>query len=74
METALRVLTAINERHEPALADAEELRRLAPGLTEEPLDEMACDVIRQALTQRAHLQAQLREIRARKMAVRSLAK
>ena len=74
METALRVLAAINERHDPAPADAEELRRLAPGLTEEPLDELACDIIQQALIQRAHLRAQLREIRAWKIAAHSLAK
>lgn len=49
METALRVLKAILEKHDPAPADVAELRRLAPSLSDAPLDELACDVIQRAL-------------------------
>ena len=55
MEVALRVLQAITRRHSPEPADIAELRRLAPLLIDGPLDEMACDVIEQALKRRARL-------------------
>ena len=53
MKTALRVLTAITERRAPDTTDVEELRRYAPLLGDAPLDELACDVIQQALKRRA---------------------
>ncbi len=49
VEVALRVLTAINEGRIADDADVEKLRRLAPSLADLPLDELACDVIKQAL-------------------------
>ena len=55
MTVALRVLTAVTERREPAVKDLEELRRLAPLLADQPIDELACDVIQQASRQRAEL-------------------
>ena len=55
MQTALRVLTAITEKHEPDTADIEELRRLTPSLAAMPPDELACGVIQQALKRRAEL-------------------
>jgi len=52
MKTAMRVLSAINEKREPDAADLEELRSLAPLLANLPPDELACDVIKQALQRR----------------------
>jgi hypothetical protein len=53
MKTALRVLTAITDRHNPEPADVEELRRWAPLLAALPPDELACDVILQVMKQRS---------------------
>ena len=53
MKTALRVLTAISERHEPDATDAEELRQYAPLRADTPLDEVASTVIQQAIRVRA---------------------
>ena len=55
MEVALRVLQAITRRHNPEPADIAELKRLSPLLLDAPADEMACDVIQQALKRRAAL-------------------
>lgn len=52
IEIALLVLKAINEKRYPDPADAESLRRLEPMLSHVPLDELACDVIQQALARR----------------------
>ena len=53
MTTALRVLTAITDHQPPTPADLEELRRMAPGRADMPLDELACGVIQLALKGRA---------------------
>ena len=54
LETALRVLSAISAHQDPAPADVQELKRLSPATPENaPLDEIACDVVAQALKQRA---------------------
>jgi len=53
MQVALRVLTAINERHNPAPEDLEELRRLLPEI-DLPSDELACKVVQDALAIRRH--------------------
>jgi hypothetical protein len=52
LKVALRVLTAISEHHEPDLADVDRLRAYAPLLSDASLDELACDVIQQALRRR----------------------
>jgi len=58
LKTALRVLTATSHRTEPDPADVQELKRLAPLLADAAsLDEMACDVIQQALKRRAEVRA-----------------
>ena len=53
MKTALRVLTAINERYEPDPTDAEELRQYTPLRADTPLDEVAFTVIQQTIRFRA---------------------
>jgi hypothetical protein len=52
IEIALLVLKAINEKRHPDPVDAESLRRLEPMSSHVPLDELACDVIQQALARR----------------------
>ncbi len=52
IEIALRVLKAINHRRQPDPADVESLYYLAPLLSDVPVDELACDVIQQALQHR----------------------
>jgi hypothetical protein len=52
MKTAMRVLSAINEKRDPDPADLDQLRSLAPLLADLPADELACDVIKQALQRR----------------------
>jgi hypothetical protein len=49
MRIALRVLSAVMDHHEPDPADVAELHRLAPFHPEEPIDEMACEVIQSEL-------------------------
>jgi hypothetical protein len=49
MKTALRVLTAITDRMEPAPTDVAELHRLAPECPELSIDELATEVIHRAL-------------------------
>lgn len=50
MTVALRVLTALGiEKRPPDPADVEELKRLAPLRSDAPLEELACDVIQQAV-------------------------
>jgi hypothetical protein len=60
MKTAMRVLAAVNEKRDPDAADLDELRRLAPLLAALPPDELACDVIKQALQRREALRNALR--------------
>jgi len=60
MKTAMRVLAAVNDKREPDTADLTELRRLAPLLADMPADELACDVIKQALQRRDALRKALR--------------
>ena len=55
MKTALRVLTAITERHDPAPEDIEELRLAVPNSASLPNDELACEAIQMALRRRAEL-------------------
>lgn len=49
MQTALRVLKAITERRSPDQADVDKLRSLDPLSADLPVDELACDVIRNGL-------------------------
>src|SRR5438445_2723342 len=54
MKVALRILTALNEKHTPDPADVEALRSLAgPQPQSTGLDELACEVIQIALARRA---------------------
>ena len=54
IETALRVLGAITEHNEPNTADVEELKRFSPfAPADVPIDEIACEVVAQALKARA---------------------
>ena len=66
MKAALRVLTALSERQEPAQTDVDELHWYAPPDSERPLDELACDAIQRALKDREErrrvMHAQEREI------------
>ncbi len=57
LKVALRVLTAISERRTPDERDVAALKKLAPLLADGPLDELACDVIQQALKRRAELRS-----------------
>ena len=49
LRAALRVLTAITEGLEPSRADTETIRRLFPTRSSDPLDELACAVVRMAV-------------------------
>jgi hypothetical protein len=49
LKTALRVLNALASECEPDPQDVDELHRLAPLLADVPLDDLAWDVIRQAM-------------------------
>jgi hypothetical protein len=51
-KVALRVLAAVVETREPDPADVAELRRLSSRPKYIPADELAWDVLRQALKQR----------------------
>lgn len=53
MKVALRVLTALTEKHSPAKSDMDDLHEFAPSLAHLPPDELACEVIQQALQRRA---------------------
>jgi hypothetical protein len=57
MKVALRVLTAIDGHRDPNPNDVAELKNLEPLLADTaPPDELACEVIRQALKRRAEVQ------------------
>ena len=54
METALRVLAAVNTKRHPDLVDIDALRAYGgPQADDVGLDEFACEVIHKALKQRA---------------------
>ena len=57
LEVALRVLTAITGHQKPNEDDLDTLRKYAPFLAHEPADELACDVVQQALQQRAEVRS-----------------
>lgn len=52
MQTALRVLTAVTREESPAQSDLDELRKFSPLMQDGPADELACDVIQQAIRRR----------------------
>jgi hypothetical protein len=52
MKTAMRVLTAIVEKRCPEPADVGDLRRQSSLSADAPADELAWDVMRQALKKR----------------------
>ncbi len=52
MEVALRVLGAITEGREPGANDVEELQRLSPLHEDLGLEQLSCEVIREALKRR----------------------
>lgn len=52
MQAALRVLASITDHQEPARADLQILRELAPEFADGPLDDLACHVIEVALRNR----------------------
>lgn len=55
LAVALRVLSAINEKRYPDPKDVDELRRWAPLSADVPIDELACEVIQQAINRRAQV-------------------
>ena len=57
MKVALRVLTSLTEKRPPAHSDLDSLHRFAPALVHLPADELACEVIQQALRRRAAMRA-----------------
>jgi hypothetical protein len=57
LKVALRVLTALGDHQCPDPADVEGLKRYAPLLADTPLDELACEVIQQALRRRAEVRS-----------------
>ena len=57
MQTALRVLGAVADHRRPDPAEVDELRRLAPLLANAEVDELACEVIQQAVKHRTELRA-----------------
>jgi hypothetical protein len=57
LTAALRVLTALNAHVEPDPDDVMVLRAYAPLRADADLDELACDVIQQALKRRAEIRA-----------------
>jgi len=57
LRVALRVLFALNDRREADPTDVEELRRYVPLLADAPVDELACEVIQQAMKRQADIRA-----------------
>ena len=57
MKVALRVLAALSERQIPSAADIAQLKAYVPECAGTPLDELACEVIQQALKKRAAARA-----------------
>ena len=60
LKVASRVLIALGEHRAPDPLDVGELRRLNPLMNDMPIDDLACDVIRQALRRREELKARER--------------
>jgi hypothetical protein len=58
MRAALRVLTALNDRHDPDSADVNALKAYVPLLSNAPLDELACEAIQNALVRRAEIRSE----------------
>ena len=61
IKTATRVLAALTERKIPDPADVESLRALSGFQNGRDLDELACDVIQQALKHRAEVRGRARD-------------
>jgi hypothetical protein len=57
MKVALRVLAALSDRQAPSIADIAQLKAYVPDCAATPLDELACEVIQQALKSRAAARA-----------------
>jgi hypothetical protein len=57
MKVALRVLSAISEGRVPSSADIAQLRAYVPDSAAAAADEVACEVIQQALKSRAAARA-----------------
>ena len=51
-EVAVRILTAVVEKRQPAVRDVRSLRRSVPLSSDLPIDVLACDVVEQALGSR----------------------
>jgi len=70
MKAALRVLTAMSERHEPDKSDVDELHWYAPADRERPLDELVCDAIQRAIKDREEKRKVIRaDLRERALAI-----
>ena len=59
MQTALRVLGAVADHRRPDPAEVDELRRLAPLLANAEVDELACEVIQQAVKHRTEVRSRV---------------
>lgn len=57
MKTALRMLTALTEKSQPDAADLQALRAFQHQSRDLPADELACEVIQEALRERAEVRA-----------------
>ena len=57
MKVAMRVLTALSDKRTPDPADIKTLNEFAPLLRDLSPDELACDVIQQALRRRSQVRA-----------------
>ncbi|HXS93137.1 MAG TPA: hypothetical protein VN736_00950 [Candidatus Limnocylindrales bacterium] len=57
LKTALRVLTAVRDKQPPDSGDLEALRAFAAAACVSSPEELACDVIQQALKRRAEVRS-----------------
>ena len=72
MKAALRILTALSERQEPAHSDVDELHWYVPSDRDRPLDELVCDAIQKAIKDREQQRKAAKDqLRERTMALRS---
>ena len=55
MARALGVLSALTEHQRPTPTDIAELQALAPFWSSMPIDKLACEVIQQAIRNRAEI-------------------
>jgi hypothetical protein len=60
MKVAVRVLGTLNQNQSPDGDDLDRLRQLAPLSAHLPADELACEVIQQAIKHRAEVRAKVR--------------